>query len=67
MRVWGLEFQEDGESEAMLGNLADPARVRIDRFLIDSIVFEDIEAPFKKDVPVPRSKMVGKYLRASGL
>jgi len=64
IRAWNFELQGDAALEIMLTDLAHPTRVRVDCFLMESIVFEDIESQSKKDIPIPSSMVVDKYLRA---
>ena len=65
--AWSHALRDDKELETMMTDLAHPGRIRVDRFLMESIVFEDIVKQSAKDVTVPSSIVVAKYLRTWSL
>jgi hypothetical protein len=67
VRAWNLELHDDTELSAMMKNLAHPERVRVDRFLMESIVFEYIEAQSKKELTEPTKMVMEKYMLAWSL
>jgi hypothetical protein len=58
VRAWNLELHDDKELSAMMKNLAHPERVRVDRFFMESIVFEYIGTQSKKELTVPTTMVM---------
>ena len=67
VQAWSHALRDDTELETMMTDLAHPGRMRVDRFLMESIVFEDIVQQSAKDITVPSSIVVAKYLRTWSL
>ena len=65
--AWSHALRDDTELHTMMTDLTHAGRMRVDRFLMESIVFEDIVQQSAKDMTVPSSIVVAKYLRTWSL
>ena len=65
--AWNDAFRDDTELHTMMIDLTHAGRMRVDRFLMESMVFEDIVQQSAKDMTVPSSIVLAKYLRTWSL
>ncbi len=60
---WQREMVGDPELARLRMNAGDADRMKVDKFLIESLVYEDIIKQTRKGVTVPSSIVLAKYLR----
>lgn len=63
VETWCQKWATDPHVRTIVANLNNPDRVRIDRFLIESIVFEYVLENNRKGISVPSAMVVAKYIR----
>ena len=63
---WQVLWAAHPRVQVMLLNLDDPDRVEIDVFLVQSMVYEEIEANNNKGLSVPASCVVASFIRKCG-
>ena len=63
LQQWQVLYATHPRVREMLQNLDDPDRVQIDLFLVQSMVYEEIEINNNKGLSVPASSVVASFIR----
>ena len=63
LQQWQILYAGHPRVRIMLQHLDDPDRVEIDVFLVQSMVYEEIEANNNKGLSVPASSVVASFIR----